>query len=99
MKKYTEPMEITLKATEDKQSRNLAIRFAFVLSGLAITLGICVGTAGHASATTCATVASELAAHNARYVNQYNGAAVDAYNAEADYLNGVARSCGYTLHP
>jgi hypothetical protein len=86
--------------TQHNQSRNLVTRVALVLSGLAITLGICVGTAGHASAIgSCSTIESDMAYHNTHHPDPTNWSAVNAYNREADTLDAVARSCGYTLIP
>src|ERR1700736_2173145 len=99
MKKCREPNEIALTTTKDKQSHRLAARATLVLSGLAITLGTGIASAGHASATNCATIASDIAFHNSKYVDQSNASAVAAFNREADALNATARSCGFTLTP
>jgi len=95
MKKYSAPMEITLKTTQHNQSRNLANRVALVLSGLALTLGFCVATAGHASATTCAQLKIDIAVHNGKQaqVNTYDPSAVAAYNNERDMLNAAKLTC------
>jgi hypothetical protein len=100
MKTYSEPLEITLKTTRHNLSRCLAIWVASVLSGSALTLGICVGTAGHASATTCETVLSEIVTHNASRdsVDTSDPGAVDAFNGEAGSLNSLALSCGFNVN-
>jgi hypothetical protein len=40
-----------------------------------------------------------MAYHNTHHPDPTNWSAVNAYNREADTLDAVARSCGYTLIP
>jgi hypothetical protein len=88
-----------MTTTKDNQSHRLAAKAALVLSGLALTTGIGIASAGNASASNCATIASDIAYHNNKFVDQSNSAAVAAFNREADALNATARSCGFTLTP
>ena len=90
-------------AAHDNPSRNLAARVALVLSGLAITLGICIGSAGHASAaTSCAELQLESMSHEGRKdrVDRTDFAAVQAYNSEATMLDGeyLRLHCTYPIH-
>ncbi|HZQ33005.1 MAG TPA: hypothetical protein VFB19_14875 [Mycobacterium sp.] len=73
---------------------DLVVRFGQCLCGLAITLGMGVAASGVANAApSCEEIEFEIEQHNLQVVDQTNGSAVDAYNAEADHLNYLKDHC------